>query len=76
MNHMTPNPSIEGTSSSRLRLLPSAPHVFRGWVRKLSGAERYSKQVAAAIAAGSIRRAFLKGLGQAAACPVPATPLR
>lgn len=49
---------------------------FRGWVRKLSGAERYSKQVAAAIAAGSIRRAFLKGLGQAAACPAPATPLR
>jgi hypothetical protein len=24
-----PNPSIEGTSSSRLRLLPSAPHVKR-----------------------------------------------
>lgn len=35
---------------------------FRGWVRKLSGAERYSKKVAAAITAGSIRRAFLKGV--------------
>jgi hypothetical protein len=35
---------------------------FRGWVRKLSGAERYSKRVSAAIAAGSIRRAFLKGV--------------
>jgi hypothetical protein len=35
---------------------------FRDWVRKLSGAERYSKKVAAAIAAGSIRRAFLKGV--------------
>ena len=47
---------------------------FRGWVRKLSGAERYSKDVAAAIAAGTIRRAFLKGLGQAAGCTAPAAP--
>lgn len=47
---------------------------FRSWVRKLSGAERHSKDVAAAIAAGSIRRAFLKGLGQAAGCPPPASP--
>jgi hypothetical protein len=49
---------------------------FRGWVRKLTGAERYSKEVAAAIAAGTIRRAFLKGLGQAGDCPVPAAPRR
>ncbi|NTV09929.1 MAG: hypothetical protein HGA47_04045 [Zoogloea sp.] len=35
---------------------------FRGWVRKLSGAERYSKKVAAAIAAGTVRRAFIKGI--------------
>jgi hypothetical protein len=41
---------------------------FRGWVRKLSGAERYSKQVAAAIAAGTVRRAFLKGVALAKAC--------
>lgn len=47
---------------------------FRGWVRKLSGAERYSRDVAVAIAAGSIRRAYLKGLGQAASCPAPASP--
>lgn len=47
---------------------------FRGWVRKLSGAERYSKDVAAAIAAGTIRRAYLKGLGQAAGCAEPAAP--
>ena len=43
---------------------------FRSWVRKLSGAERYSKQVAAAIAAGTIRRAFLKGLKVSKECPV------
>jgi hypothetical protein len=47
---------------------------FRGWIRRLSGAERYSKEVAAAIAAGTIRRAFIKGLGQAAGCVAPAAP--
>jgi hypothetical protein len=47
---------------------------FRGWIRKLSGAERYERKVAAAIAAGSIRRGYLKGLGQAAGCDPPAAP--
>lgn len=47
---------------------------FRGWVRKLSGAERYSREVAAAIAAGTIRRAYLKGLGQSMGCQAPASP--
>lgn len=47
---------------------------FRGWVRKLTGAERYSRKVSAAIAAGAIRRAYLKGLGQAAGCAAPAAP--
>jgi hypothetical protein len=41
---------------------------FRGWVRKLTGAERYTKQVAAAISAGTVRRAFLKGLAVAKSC--------
>ena len=41
---------------------------FRSWVRKLTGAERYARDVAAAIAAGTVRRAFLKGLGAARAC--------
>lgn len=48
---------------------------FRGWVRKLDGAERHSREVAAAIAAGSVRRAFLKGMGQALGCEAPAAPL-
>ncbi|TCJ14690.1 hypothetical protein EZJ19_09485 [Parasulfuritortus cantonensis] len=47
---------------------------FRSWIRKLSGAERHSKEVSAAIAAGIVRRAYLKGLGQAAGCPAPAAP--
>lgn len=41
---------------------------FRGWVRKLSGAEKYSRKVAASIAAGIIRRAFLKGLKASKDC--------
>lgn len=49
---------------------------FRGWVRKLDGAERHSKEVAAAIAAGSVRRAFLKGVGQTLGCHAPAAPLQ
>ncbi len=41
---------------------------FRGWVRKLTGAEKYSRQVAAAIAAGTVRRAYLKGISQTKGC--------
>jgi hypothetical protein len=37
-------------------------------VRQLSGAERYSKKVAAAIAAGAVRRGFLRGLIAARGC--------
>lgn len=33
-------------------------------------------EVAAAIAAGTVRRAFLKGLGQAQGCSAPAAPRR
>lgn len=47
---------------------------FRGWVRKLTGAERYSREVAAAITAGSVRRSYLKGVGQARGCAGPAAP--
>jgi len=41
---------------------------FRSWVRKLSGAERHSKHVAACITAGSVRRAYLKGLAASQRC--------
>jgi hypothetical protein len=41
---------------------------FRHWVRKLSGAERYSKKVQAAIVAGTVRRSFLKGIRFAHGC--------
>jgi hypothetical protein len=48
---------------------------FNGWVRKLSGAERHSKEVANAIASGIVRRAYLKGLGESHGCEAPAAPL-
>jgi hypothetical protein len=47
---------------------------FRGWVRKLTGAERHDKLVQSAITAGAVRRAYLKGLGEAKGCNPPATP--
>ena len=49
---------------------------YFGWVRRLSGAERRDREAFAAREAGIIRRAYLKGLGEALACPAPATPLR
>ena len=41
---------------------------YRSWIRKLSGAERFSREVATAVQAGALRRAFLKGLMRAAGC--------
>lgn len=41
---------------------------FRGWVRKLSGAERHARHVDASIAAGTTRRAFLKGVAASQNC--------
>jgi len=47
---------------------------FRGWVRKLTGAERHDAFVQKAITAGAVRRAYLKGLGESKGCNPPATP--
>jgi len=49
---------------------------FRTWVRKLTGAERRSKEVEASIVAGTVRRSYLKGLGQSAGCQGAAAPRR
>jgi hypothetical protein len=69
------NPSlIERSAGDALRSAAQNVIPYRGWVRKLSGAERYSRDVAAAIAAGTVRRAYLKGIAQAGACAPPAGP--
>jgi hypothetical protein len=47
---------------------------MRGWVRKLSGAEKHDQLVQSAMASGAVRRAYLKGLGEARGCNPPATP--
>lgn len=57
------NVAIGALRSTSESLIP-----FRGWVRKLTGAERHARNVAAAIAAGTARRAFLKGLMVAKPC--------
>lgn len=47
---------------------------YRGWVRRLTGAERHSRELSRHIAAGLARRAYLKGLGQSQGCVPPAAP--
>jgi len=47
---------------------------YAGFVRTLSGAERHDQLVGEAITAGSVRRGYLKGLGEAHNCPTPARP--
>jgi hypothetical protein len=41
---------------------------MRGWVRRLTGAERHDQQVRDAIKAGFVRRGYLKGLYNAGTC--------
>jgi hypothetical protein len=41
---------------------------FRGWLRKLSGAERHSRHAQEAVLAGKVRRGFLKGIMQSQDC--------
>ena len=58
--------AIAGAASGNLPL--------RSWVRMLSGAQQHDKLVSAAISAGQIRRAYLKGLGESRGCAPPARP--
>lgn len=60
--------AVEDAAGKALRDAASGAIPFRGWVRKLSGAERYERSVAAAITAGAVRRGFLKGVAVGRAC--------
>lgn len=48
---------------------------FRGIIREISGANDHEEKFRQAIAAGLMRRSYLKGLGEARDCPYPARPL-
>ncbi|WP_374584464.1 hypothetical protein [Pseudoduganella sp.] len=41
---------------------------FRGWLRKLSGAERRSRKAQAAVLAGQVRRGYLRGVMASNSC--------
>lgn len=45
---------------------------FRGLIREFSGANDQRRRVEAAVSAGLIRRAYLKGIGQERGCRYPA----
>lgn len=66
---MAGSSALGAVASAAQDLIP-----MRGWVRKLSGAEKHDKLVQHAMASGAIRRAYLKGLGEARGCDPPATP--
>ena len=75
--HTAGNPGLldrgEDAATGALQRTAEGVVPFRGWIRKLSGAERYARQVNAAITAGGVRRGFLRGLAAAKACTaVPA----
>jgi hypothetical protein len=70
--HTSGNPGLldrgEDAATGALQRTAEGVIPFRGWVRKLSGAERYARQVSGAITAGGVRRGFLRGLAVAKSC--------
>ena len=65
---------VSQTATQQVRGAAESVVPFRSWIRRLSGAERYSRDVAAAIAAGTVRRSYLKGMGVVRGCSAPAAP--
>lgn len=63
-----------GAALGAVASLASGVIPFRGWVRQLTGAERHDSLVTDAITAGAVRRAYMKGLGEAKGCHPPAIP--
>jgi len=47
---------------------------YRSVIRSISGANKHEREFKESIAAGMMRRAYLKGMGQAMGCPYPARP--
>lgn len=49
---------------------------YGGVLRVVTGARARDRRIDEAIAAGSVRRGYLKGLGETFGCAVPAAPVR
>ncbi|MDC7682045.1 hypothetical protein PQU92_02085 [Asticcacaulis sp. BYS171W] len=67
----------KAASDATLTAVRSAATDFipmRGLVRKMTGAERHQKDMDRALAAGHVRRAYLKGVGMNKNCAPPAAP--
>lgn len=68
-------PQVEGRRVSPGRVAQSVVGSFipfRGVVREISGANAEQRRLQAAIQAGMVRRAFLKGIGEERGCRYPA----
>lgn len=57
-----------GTVKNTVNTVVDGVIPFRSWVRKLSGAEEHSSTAAAALQAGILRRAYLKGWSEGTGC--------
>lgn len=63
--------ALDAAKAATTGLIP-----LRSWVRKLSGANRAEQQAKAVALAGSVRRGYLKALGEQKGCEWPAAPLK
>jgi hypothetical protein len=71
------NPSLTTRRGVVLTIAHGAAEMllpFAGFVKTLSGAQKHDQLVVEVITAGSVRRGYLKGLGEAYGCPFPAYP--
>lgn len=72
------NPSLTTRRGVALSIVHGASELllpFAGFVRTLTGAQKHDELVIEAITAGSVRRGYLKGLGEAYRCRPPAAPI-
>ena len=49
---------------------------YRGIVRRVTGAEKHTREISEALLAGAVRRSYLKGFGESLGCAYPAAPKR
>ena len=68
---------VTGSGGLGLQLANSAAGSllpFHGYIGYLTGSSKHDQLIMRALNAGSSRRAYLKGLGEAMRCPAPAAP--